>query len=229
MKRKGIYALASSLIVVVAMILLITLGVFSNSADKDSTELTSDVPSAPLVAYNSDKPQESITVHGHWTIEVRDPDGSLVESREFDNALATGADQKLVDILGRNGHVGGWSMVLRSSSAENSPWDVQNAYIVEELVYGSPYTATGTDVISDELVLSLPSAQPILVLTASAIASSEGEIIAVYTSFANIDSNLDEYGIPMAFTQTTLETSVNLLAGQHVLVTVEIGFASPSS
>src|SRR6267378_4379919 len=30
--------------------------------------------------------KEGITVHGHWTIDVRNPDGTLVTHREFENA-----------------------------------------------------------------------------------------------------------------------------------------------
>jgi hypothetical protein len=33
---------------------------------------------------------EGINVHGHWTIEVRNPDGKLVTHREFENALSPG-------------------------------------------------------------------------------------------------------------------------------------------
>ncbi|HEY6273708.1 MAG TPA: hypothetical protein VIX19_17145 [Terriglobales bacterium] len=33
---------------------------------------------------------EGITVHGHWTIEVRNPDGSLVRHIEFENSLDPG-------------------------------------------------------------------------------------------------------------------------------------------
>jgi hypothetical protein len=31
---------------------------------------------------------EGITIHGHWTIEVRNPDGKLVTHREFENGLS---------------------------------------------------------------------------------------------------------------------------------------------
>jgi hypothetical protein len=35
-------------------------------------------------------PHEGIKVHGHWTIEVRNPDGTVVTHREFENALSPG-------------------------------------------------------------------------------------------------------------------------------------------
>src|SRR5262249_45924576 len=34
--------------------------------------------------------QGTIKVHGHWTIEVRNPNGTLAERREFENAYAGG-------------------------------------------------------------------------------------------------------------------------------------------
>jgi hypothetical protein len=33
---------------------------------------------------------EGIKVHGHWTIEVRNPDGTLATHREFENSLSSG-------------------------------------------------------------------------------------------------------------------------------------------
>src|SRR5438034_4820551 len=40
-------------------------------------------------AVPSDARHEGIQVHGHWTIEVREPDGTRVSYDEFDNALAS--------------------------------------------------------------------------------------------------------------------------------------------
>ena len=55
------------------------------------------VKATPAVARNSSgKPsapegqREGITVHGHWAIEVRNPDGKLVSHTEFENALSPG-------------------------------------------------------------------------------------------------------------------------------------------
>lgn len=54
---------------------------------------TSAVPAAEATAAKppSERPEnrghEGITVHGHWVIEIRDPDGKLAEHREFENSL----------------------------------------------------------------------------------------------------------------------------------------------
>src|SRR6476660_2101480 len=38
-------------------------------------------------AESSGGPKEGIKVHGHWTIDVRNADGTLATHREFENAL----------------------------------------------------------------------------------------------------------------------------------------------
>ena len=61
-------------------------------------------------------PNEGIKVHGHWVIEVRNPDGSLAAHREFENSLATTAGDNgggvLAALLGGAITPGSWSVVL---------------------------------------------------------------------------------------------------------------------
>jgi hypothetical protein len=61
---------------------------------------------------------EGITVHGHWVIDVRNPDGKLVTHREFENALdpAQGAPL-LAAILGRVVTPGSWYVVLADTAS----------------------------------------------------------------------------------------------------------------
>jgi hypothetical protein len=56
--------------------------------------------------------QEGIKVHGHWTIEVRNPNGTLVTHREFENALTPSGGLCLSFILTRNGTPGLWRIHL---------------------------------------------------------------------------------------------------------------------
>jgi hypothetical protein len=58
---------------------------------------------------------EGIKVHGHWTIEVRNPDGTLVTHREFENSLTpfgNGGAQLLAALLSRTLTTGGWAVFL---------------------------------------------------------------------------------------------------------------------
>ncbi len=44
-------------------------------------------PSAKSPASRAKAAHEGITVHGHWTIEVKNPDGTVASHREFENAI----------------------------------------------------------------------------------------------------------------------------------------------
>jgi hypothetical protein len=61
--------------------------------------------------------QEGIKVHGHWTIEVKNPDGKVATHREFENALVgAGGAATLVDLLVGTYVPGGFYIVLDPAS-----------------------------------------------------------------------------------------------------------------
>jgi hypothetical protein len=47
-------------------------------------------PAGPAAKPPAKGSHEGITVHGHWIIEVKNPDGTVVTHREFENSLAGG-------------------------------------------------------------------------------------------------------------------------------------------
>lgn len=82
---------------------------------------------------------EGIKVHGHWTIEVRNPDGKLVSHTEFENALNSAAGALngqtiLAALLGRTATESSWSVTLQSppgtqdSITISEPGSVASAY-----------------------------------------------------------------------------------------------------
>jgi hypothetical protein len=54
----------------------------------------------------------SVKVHGHWTIDVRNADGTLIEHREFQNALVGDGAGILARLLARTERAGRWAVVL---------------------------------------------------------------------------------------------------------------------
>jgi len=62
-----------------------------------------------------DASHQGIKVHGHWTIEVRNPDGTLVTHREFENSLQQ-PGSALIAILARTGTTGAWAVRVDSSA-----------------------------------------------------------------------------------------------------------------
>ena len=62
--------------------------------------------------------QEGIKVHGHWTIEVKNPDGKLVTHREFENSLVyNGGALLLPALLSGTAVSGPWQITLADTVA----------------------------------------------------------------------------------------------------------------
>jgi hypothetical protein len=61
---------------------------------------------------------EGIKVHGHWKIDVRNADGTLARSYEFENSLVSpnAADVALSQILSGQATIAGWAIELGSST-----------------------------------------------------------------------------------------------------------------
>jgi len=60
------------------------------------------------------KPEDGIKIHGHWKFVVHDPDGKLVSTREFENALVTpgSGDSFLGGLLTGQIVAGDWAVFL---------------------------------------------------------------------------------------------------------------------
>ena len=115
-------------------------------------EAVSHTP-APLAAKPPAKGQhEGIKVHGHWTIEVRNPDGKLVSHTEFENALVQPSGAKiLATLLAGVGVPGGYRVTVGDSTGFIGPCAPLSAvdpsytacYLVGSLI--SPMPATFGD------------------------------------------------------------------------------------
>jgi hypothetical protein len=175
-------------------------------------------------------PVEGLTVHGHWTIEVRDPDGTLVERREFENALASGADLFLVNIMGRLRSVGGWRVVLVGAPAHICDDGGGGAVPCE--------VAESTDAqVTNETFHTLTVTTDIgppnaVVLSGSVVAQRDGDISTVQTVQLMCSSATTPDNCPGGFitqsgnlTSTTLGTPIAVLTGQQVQVNVRISFS----
>lgn len=184
-------------------------------------------------------PQEGIGVHGHWTIEVQDPDGTTVSHQEFENALTPSGIISLNNILSRTETFGRW--VVRLSTD-----DGQGPCRLADGVTGRPCFVAESDVpeataeFHKNLVVSVPPAgQPNagkLQLRGSATAAVDGQITVVGTHTKtcsstvlpascgngpslNLYNNFTTAPSPAAF------AAQDVVAGQSILVTVVLSFA----
>jgi hypothetical protein len=198
--------------------------------------------SAPAAqAQTADKPAvEGIKIRGHWVIEVREPDGSLVERREFDNALTPSGGELLVQWLLRNGSPTRWTIQLGSYSlpgpCANGTFNsstTNQCFIVDPLSSQPP---TGTSVFPTLTEFASVGSTNFIRLTGNATALVQGEIEYVATrqgrcvaTTAPLNCNV-ALG-PLQFTVHDLRDSqgqpapLSVAAGRIVQVTVTISFS----
>ncbi len=178
-------------------------------------------------------PNEGIEVQGHWTIEVKNPDGTLVEHREFDNAFNTTSGREfLVKLLSRQRAVGGWYIRLHGSPT------TQHAFMDEtsRRTFGTIAESTSTSTLPQlfkTLTVSIPTSGDYagrLVLSGTATAQANGNIGTVQTEIMGLvateapSSSYSSTGGMHVFTATNLSSPVTLTTGQQVVVTVAIDF-----
>lgn len=174
-------------------------------------------------------PREAIKVHGHWTIDVKSPDGSLVSHHEFDNALDSGGAVALAQMLARTKVAGEWWVSLwhvGSGLRPPCPSSSDGGCVI-----GEP-GGTDPDAPFKNLAVSVPTTGPNagkLVLSGHATAEAEGDIARVITLVGLCDGTTAPASCTnyrsITFTAHNFPTPIVVLANQIVQVTVVISFS----
>ena len=174
---------------------------------------------APMAAQGQ---REGIKVHGHWVIDVRNPDGTLSSHTEFENALDHYGALGLSQILSREVDVTGWLVSLHPGSGApfgGSPI-ASPAFIFEPVV--ASLLDTSSPAAFSSLTVAHPVGTTLFVLKGVATATGAGEIDGVHTVlFAAIGNNTSVF----PFTNAELPTALRLAVGQIVQVTVTVSFS----
>jgi len=173
---------------------------------------------------------EGIKVHGHWTIDVRNPDGALASHRDFENSLQPSGAAALVGSLSRTSVTGLWMVVLGGLSAPGPCNSTTTCYVLEpnETISGDSYNLT----------VSAPTSGPNrgkIVLAGSVTVSGSATIAVVETMMdvCAMGVNATACTATQAGYITTLFTSfgfmpnmyVTVVPGQLVQVTVVLSFS----
>jgi len=226
-KRKWRWALAAGLVVSAFALASIVLGPFDSGSTKEQ--------GAAPVNSDADDVGEGIQVHGDWVIEVRNTDGSVAERRAFQNALHSQGQQTLANFLARQYLVGAWGVHLSGSQpGTNSPCTV-NTGVGQCLVHENfPPAFQGFGGVEKFPALTVTTdpapccSGTTVVLQGNFDASRDGNIASVLTQMCfSYPPNTDPSTCNNAgtFTATSLQTPVDVTAGQQVLVTVRISFS----
>jgi hypothetical protein len=192
----------------------------------------------PVLAQKRGEPnKDGIKVHGHWTIDVKTADGSLVSHNEFENALAGGGNTGLGMVLSRILTIGGWGILLDGGVCQGP---LTPLCVIQEASAPQPPNA---DWDSNDLIVLVPTPGQanggLLVLKGSVKSSNAGQITAVRTRLATcvaLTNSENETtcasGARMILaanvfdvTSRTLTTPIAVDAGQFVQVTVVLSFS----
>lgn len=179
---------------------------------------------------------EGITVHGHWTVEVREATGVVVEHREFENSLFTGGngDKLLSQLLSRQLSQGLWFILLFGSPQAcvqaGAPFD---CLIGEPGSLSAPPVPPSPSYQFETLKVSVSGNT--LTFTGTAIAYQDGQIRSLstnnnpcgptFTGAAPCSYPGGNAFAAVAFTGVTLSTPISVSAGQTIAVTVNISFS----
>jgi hypothetical protein len=66
----------------------------------------------PPAAAGARGAQEGFIVHGHWVLDIRNPDGTLASHLDFENALTGSGARTVAGLLSRQYAPGSWVVVL---------------------------------------------------------------------------------------------------------------------
>jgi hypothetical protein len=221
MGRKKVYAMIASLVAVAAVALLLGFVVIPGS----STGTLSTTVTA-----SSGNPSEGIVVHGYWTVDVFNPDGSLAEHREFENTFIEAGKDLFTDIIARQSVPGRWSIVFGGTPThpclENGKDVLCNIGEVNE-------TIVSTALFKNLTVTKTGGGNTaVLMLSGSATIANATNISLVATnlgfcggSFSPAEcANAVSYGATYQITYAEVSPKIAVQAGQIVQVTVKISF-----
>lgn len=172
-------------------------------------------------------PQERIAVHGHWAIDVRNPDGTLVMHREVDNALdqITGS-VRLAQILRGTVTAGRLEIFLGGT---NTPWGTDETPDLWCRIVAPGYPQQPGGPIFRTLETTVTSNPPAIVLKGSATAARAGYVPRLQTTISSCGPETAPQSCTpvnfFGFTSVDLSAPVGLAQGQIVQVTVSITFS----
>jgi hypothetical protein len=182
------------------------------------------------------KQSAGIKMHGHWTIVVRNPDGSVASRNEFENALTTGAgngDAGLSQFLARQYAVGTWQVSLGNSNSSQEVCRTSNGTPVICFIVEPTSKTSGTYIFAN-LGVQLPntsSSSYSITIAGTATAAAAGAISIVSTGLNACPKSVGPGACmgqaettTFAMTSHTLATPISIQSGQTISVTVVLSF-----
>ena len=170
---------------------------------------------------------EGIQVHGHWKVEILEPDGMLVSVTEFENALYDSS--ALLLVLDSDGVVGTMSVRVWGPSGGSHPCG-DGAAATWPCDLAEPGADWGGPADSSNLSITSPSQT--LVLSGSVTAVNATTVAEVWTEvkscFAAVSPTAcltEQTFLITGLTHASLASPPAVAVGQIIQVTVTISFS----
>jgi len=175
---------------------------------------------------------EGVKVHGHWVLEIKNPDGSLASRHEFENSLASATNSGptlLSGLLSGQFSAGPWMVYVQFNDVAGTTLVVAESaavctHLLSQNPAGGPCSST----------LTVSSGTPLVLQGTTPASPSAGTFIQVGSSMypcAGVSSavSCEPAAIPattygLLFTTAAL-SGITVQAGQAVTVTVTISFS----
>jgi hypothetical protein len=223
---------------VLSTMLVMVSALFATEPTKPRSEPTnpssSPEPVASSAAPERPKPQsgpaEGIGIRGYWTIEIRNPDGTLATRREFKNALTTNGQAYLSRLLARLLTPGPWLIRLGGASSPCRTFTENFDCILTEARASRP--------ASPHLAKTLvPVANPPLTYSGYIVVPFDGSITSVASSVEQCLPTVKTASclgvtqiggaqlFPPSFTEATIP-AIPVTAGQQVAASVAFTFST---
>lgn len=188
-------------------------------------------------AQEASGPREGIKVHGHWIIEVKNPDGSRAQYREFDNHLVAEGAGALARLLGMQRVPSAWWVWVGNSNifadiCSRGPGLIHSCGIT------SPSGAVGysPNEVFPTLTVNVPTAGSNagkLVLSGSATSTSSGTSAIGYVLTQMVQCPITSVpgasctqGASQAdITRADVSPAIPIQPGQVIQITVIISFS----
>jgi len=170
---------------------------------------------------------EGIRIHGHWSIVVRNSDGSIAEQREFENSLdSEHAPTFLAKILGRQATPSFWDVVLTNNLANAVSPCIAAGFAQSIPCHISESGKPVTGGASTNLTLTVGQT---LIFSGSFTATNTGAINTVMTVGGTCPATTSPAtscsGYEATLTIANVSPILSVQNGQQVLVRVEISFS----
>ena len=222
-----IFNLTQRLRVAGAVLMVSSLGLFcpGNVSNVHAQSPSKATPPSPAGG-----PKEGIKVHGHWTIDIRNPDGKLVSHHEFENALNGSGAFTLGQLLQRTSKAGEWRISLGDvgNSNPNHPCLTANNQQSPCNIYETGSQFPEANAFKSLTVSSTQADNNATGLTGTATAQRDGRIVTVQTQLSRCPVDTQGVCQPSSFewfTTKSLSPVINVVAGQIIQVKVVISFS----